>query len=185
MIEFTNRRSSRAFDMKGCYLTAIILLGVLLAALGVGIAQAQGPTIENVNAGNINDTSAVITWTTTDRANSIVNYGNTTSLGSTVSGNTFVTEHAFTLAFLTPSTVYYYEVISSNPSGDTTVDNNNGAYHTFTTLGRKENLGYLVAAYTIVWTAIAGYVFTLSRRQKRLWREIDSLKAKMAEKGED
>ena len=48
-----------------------------------------------------------------------------------------------------------------------------------------DNLDYLVAAYTIIWAAIAGYVFSLSRRQKQLWREIDTLKEKMRGKGEN
>jgi len=47
-----------------------------------------------------------------------------------------------------------------------------------------DNLGYLVAAYTIIWIAISGYVFTLSRRQRQLRREIDSLKEGMREKEE-
>lgn len=48
-----------------------------------------------------------------------------------------------------------------------------------------DNWEYLVAAYSIIWIAIAGYVLSLSRRQKRLWREIESLKARMRGKGED
>ena len=47
-----------------------------------------------------------------------------------------------------------------------------------------DNLGYLVAAYTIIWIAISGYIFSLSRRQRQLQREIDSLKEGMREKGE-
>ena len=48
---------------------------------------------------------------------------------------------------------------------------------------RMENLGYLVAAYTIIWIAISAYVLILYRRQRQLRREIDSLKEKMREKG--
>ena len=48
-----------------------------------------------------------------------------------------------------------------------------------------DNLGYLVAAYTIIWIAISGYVFTLSRRQRQLQREIDSLKERMRGKEEN
>jgi CcmD family protein len=39
-----------------------------------------------------------------------------------------------------------------------------------------ENAGYLFAAYAIVWAVLFGYIFILSRRQKRLRREIDLLK---------
>ncbi len=45
-----------------------------------------------------------------------------------------------------------------------------------------ENLGYLFAAFTIVWAVLFGYVFSLLRRQRQLWRELDSLKRDAEEK---
>ena len=39
-----------------------------------------------------------------------------------------------------------------------------------------ENAGYLFAAFTIVWAVVFGYVLVLFNRQRRLRREIDSLK---------
>ena len=39
-----------------------------------------------------------------------------------------------------------------------------------------ENLGYLFAAFAIVWAVIFSYVFGLSRRLRQLRREIDVLK---------
>lgn len=39
-----------------------------------------------------------------------------------------------------------------------------------------ENAGYLLAAFAIVWAVVFGYVLILLNRQKRLQREIDSLK---------
>ncbi len=48
-----------------------------------------------------------------------------------------------------------------------------------------ENLGYLFAAFTIVWAVIFGYVFSLSRKQRQLRLELDSLKEAMREKGQD
>ena len=39
-----------------------------------------------------------------------------------------------------------------------------------------ENMIFLFAAYTIIWAAVFGYVFYLYRRQRRLQREINSLK---------
>ncbi len=46
-----------------------------------------------------------------------------------------------------------------------------------------ENLGYLFAAFTIVWAVVFGYVLLLLNRQRRLRREIDSLKEALKEKG--
>ena len=40
-----------------------------------------------------------------------------------------------------------------------------------------DNLDYLFMAFAIVWAAVFGYVFILSRRQRRVQREIDSIQA--------
>jgi CcmD family protein len=48
-----------------------------------------------------------------------------------------------------------------------------------------DNLGYLVAAYTIIWVAIAGYVFRLARIQSRIRREIDALRRRVSEEARD
>ena len=45
-----------------------------------------------------------------------------------------------------------------------------------------DNMGYLAAAYSVIWLAISIYVFMLYRRQRQLQREIDSLKEKVKEK---
>jgi CcmD family protein len=38
-----------------------------------------------------------------------------------------------------------------------------------------ENLGYLLAAYTVIWAAVFGYIFFIHRKQKGLQRQIDML----------
>lgn len=45
-----------------------------------------------------------------------------------------------------------------------------------------ENGGYLLSAFTIAWAVIFGYVLLLLNRQKRLRREIESLKEALKEK---
>lgn len=47
-----------------------------------------------------------------------------------------------------------------------------------------ENAGYLFAAFATVWAVIFGYVLLLLNSQKRLRREIDSLKEAFKEKGD-
>ncbi len=117
--------------MKGRYWIATILLPWLLTLLGASIALAQGSaTISNVSADNIADTSAVITWITDQPGNSRVDYGGRTPPVLTESDGTSVTDHAVILTNLTPLTLYYYEVISPNTGGNTTVDNNGGALKT-------------------------------------------------------
>jgi CcmD family protein len=46
-----------------------------------------------------------------------------------------------------------------------------------------ENLGYLLAAFTIVWAVVFGYVLLLINRQRRLRRDINSLREALKEKG--
>ncbi len=41
------------------------------------------------------------------------------------------------------------------------------------------NLGYLIAAYAIVWAGVFIYLFGLQRSQNRLKKELESLKKTM------
>ncbi len=47
-----------------------------------------------------------------------------------------------------------------------------------------ENAGYLLAAFAIVWVALFGYIFSLSRKQRQLRRDIDLLKEALKEETE-
>jgi CcmD family protein len=44
-----------------------------------------------------------------------------------------------------------------------------------------ENLGYLLAAYSIIWAVVFGYVLFLQRKQRRLQRQIDLLQKSVDE----
>ena len=46
-----------------------------------------------------------------------------------------------------------------------------------------ENAGYLFAAYAIVWGVVFGYIVVLFNRQRRLQRELDSLKDEVKKEG--
>jgi CcmD family protein len=39
-----------------------------------------------------------------------------------------------------------------------------------------EYLGYLFAAYSIVWAVVFGYVLYMQRKQRRLQRQVDRLR---------
>jgi CcmD family protein len=39
-----------------------------------------------------------------------------------------------------------------------------------------ENLGYLLAAYAVIWAVVFGYVLFMQRKQRRLQRQIDLLR---------
>jgi hypothetical protein len=64
-------------------------------------------------------TSAVITWQSSNAANSRVDYGLTTAYGSTVSDPSSVTSHSVTLSGLTANTTYHYQVTSVDGFGQT------------------------------------------------------------------
>ena len=38
-----------------------------------------------------------------------------------------------------------------------------------------ENLEYLLAAYTVIWAVVFGYILFMQRKQRRLQQQIDSL----------
>ena len=84
----------------------------------------------NVAASSITTSSAVITWTTNRSSNSQVEYGTTTSYGSTTPlDSTLVVNHAQTLTNLNPGTTYNYRIRSTDAGGSSHVSGN----FTFTT----------------------------------------------------
>ncbi len=42
-----------------------------------------------------------------------------------------------------------------------------------------ENLSYLFAAYTVVWVALCGYMYTIDAKQRRLQQELESLAGRL------
>jgi hypothetical protein len=79
------------------------------------------PEITDVTASNITSTSALITWTTDQAADSLVEYGTTSGnyLNSEYD-SAMLTSHSISLTGLIPSTTYYYIVTSSNANGTAT-----------------------------------------------------------------
>lgn len=43
------------------------------------------------------------------------------------------------------------------------------------------NLSFLMAAFIIIWIVLFGYVLLLAQRQKRLQKEVDTLKNALPE----
>src|SRR3989344_3079336 len=78
------------------------------------VPASTGVTISNVAATSITANGAVITWTTDKPANSVLEYGPTTSYGATI-GTTSAqtTSHRVTITGLTPGTTYNYRAVSS------------------------------------------------------------------------
>ncbi len=73
----------------------------------------EGPYVSSLSGD-----SAVITWSTDEDSNGIVDYGTTTSYGLTASDSGFSARHSITITGLLPSTVYHYQVSASDAEGN-------------------------------------------------------------------
>ena len=101
------------------------------------VLDTTAPTISGRTATNITGSSAQITWTTNEPATSRVEYGLTTSYGSsTTLDATLVTAHSVALTGLAPNTTYNYRVRSIDAAGNEGVsseqhvqDRGCGRYH--------------------------------------------------------
>jgi len=83
------------------------------------VLDTTAPTITAVTATNITSNSVTITWTTNESATSKVDYGLTTSYGSTTAlDSTLVTAHSVVLTGLAPNTTYNYRVRSIDAAGN-------------------------------------------------------------------
>ncbi len=87
------------------------------------------PVISNVAAGGITSSSATITWTTNELADSQVEYGTTGYTQSTALNPALVTAHSQGLSGLTAGTLYHYRVKSKDATGNLVVSSD----FTFTT----------------------------------------------------
>ncbi len=103
---------------------ALLAMAIILAALLAGCAggDESPPVISEIGASGITASTATITWTTDELAASQVEYGLTTSYGSTTPlDSTLVTSHSVSLSQLDPSTTYHYRVKSKDESGNEAV----------------------------------------------------------------
>jgi len=99
---------------------------------GGGGGDTTPPVISNIAAGNITSSGATITWTTDESSDSQVEYGLSTSYGSSTSLNaSLVTSHSVSLSGLNTSTLYHYRVKSKDASGNLAISGD----FTFTTTG--------------------------------------------------
>jgi hypothetical protein len=102
---------------------------VLLGAEGT-VTDTLGPQISGVNASAVSESSAAISWTTDEPADSRVEYG--LSSGSypwSKTSASMVLNHQLDLTGLAPSTVYHYRVVSTDGWSNTTISQED----TFTT----------------------------------------------------
>ena len=84
------------------------------------VADTVVPTISNVAVGTITQTSATITWTTSEPTRSKTAYGTSTSYTvETGFGSTFASAFTQVLSGLTASTTYHFRIIAKDVAGNT------------------------------------------------------------------
>lgn len=117
LIEGTNTITATATDQYG---------QTASQSITVTLALPKPPQISNISANNITSDSAIISWTTDQPSDSLVEYGETTAYGNTASDAILVTSHTITLNNLSPDKTYHFKVTSRNAdslsssSGDNT-----------------------------------------------------------------
>ncbi len=86
------------------------------------------PTLSSI-ASSTSLTTATITWTTDENADSRVDYGSTTSYGTASSSATLATSHSIVVSGLTDNTLYHFRIQSTDAQGNAATSND----YTFTT----------------------------------------------------
>ncbi|MDX1952457.1 MAG: S8 family serine peptidase [Verrucomicrobiota bacterium] len=80
---------------------------------------------------------AFISWTSSEPADALVQYGESPLLGRTAYRATHSEIHELVIDGLLPDKQYYYQVVNRDQAGNTSVDDNNGNFYTFKTLAPK------------------------------------------------
>ena len=103
--------------LGGVFAGVVLLKNTQIFKIGANTSAAP----RDVRISNISDTSATITWITTDPTNAFISYGKGTNLGSAI-GETqddqkFYT-HSITITGLEASTNYYFKIVSDGTDFD-------------------------------------------------------------------
>lgn len=108
---------------------------------GPNFTTVGGPVITGVNAINLTDNSVTIFWNSSTSSDSYVYYSTNQNIipsitawsATNVPCATSICQHKIDIDELVPGTRYYYYVKSTDGDGNTTIDDNNGSYYTFST----------------------------------------------------
>jgi hypothetical protein len=117
-----------------------------------GLPDTTPPDITGISALNIGSNSALISWQTDEPADSRVDYGLTTSYGSSSSDLSLRTSHSIQLSGLTPDTTYHYKVTSTDSSGN---GRGSGDF-SFTTASQSSQTDLILIAPGDGWTYLKG-----------------------------
>ena len=100
--------------------------------IATAMVDTNPPVITAVAAAT-NVGSAVVTWDTSEAADSLVQYGEGTIFDHSAYNAELVTSHSITLGQLLANHAYYFQVVSRDSAGNVATDDNKGAFYRFTT----------------------------------------------------
>ncbi len=137
-----------------------LLLQSSVATLTNVIIDGTDPVITSISSGTPTASGATITWTTDEVANTTVNYGTTTALGTRSGSASYVTSHSQALSGLSASTTYDYNVTSCDRAGNCVTNGTNS----FTTAAAGSGGGGGGdSAFTLPGLSANGQRLTLTR----------------------
>jgi hypothetical protein len=100
--------------------------------------DSVAPVITNATSTLVTDSQALITWTTNELANSEVLYGTATgNYTLSASDSNSALNHNVVLSSLATSTIYYYKVRSTDPSGNIATSTDEYTFTTLETLSQE------------------------------------------------
>ncbi|MBN2382359.1 lamin tail domain-containing protein [bacterium] len=86
---------------------------VFTTTVGTNPTIISGPSVQHVSG-----SGATVVWVTNEAADSQVEYGLSTSYGSSASSTTYVSEHSLVLSGLDPETTYHFRAGSTDNCGN-------------------------------------------------------------------
>ncbi len=128
-----NKDAQKAKSMLFLGISVPIFATFILIVLLIAQQDTTAPIIANVQTSNTTSISTILTWNTNEAADTIVHYGNSTTLGLMASNGTLTAKHSILLDQLAPDTTYFYRVESTDDSNNTATNNNAGDFYIFQT----------------------------------------------------
>ena len=112
MINTTSRMGLRY------YIAFLVAFSLLFNNAALAQTEQNAPQISNVQINGVTDNSVTVTWSTDEKADSLVNYGLQPDYGILRTPVADRTSHTMTLDNLEPGRVYYFRVVSADPYGN-------------------------------------------------------------------
>lgn len=117
-------------------------------------SDVTAPTISGVASSSVTSNSASVSWTTNEPATGSVEYGTTTSYGSSASASSLTTSQSVALTGLAASTTYHYRVTATDSAGNKTIGTDS-AFTTTASGGGTAGQGFIRH-----WAALGSFGYT-------------------------